>query len=112
MSKLTIEVTCYFLLPMRPKASPVGIRPRVGWVETWTVFPRSTSVARWSGAECRDFSPKSGIKSGFPDFDALLPGYEGFFGFCGWMVSPAASIVTNFSILAARVSGFLALCTR
>ena len=43
---------------------------------------------------------------------ALLPGYEGFFGFCGWMVSPAASIVTNFSILAARVSGFLALCTR
>jgi hypothetical protein len=33
-------------------------------------------------------------------------------GFFGWMVSPAASIVTNFSILAARVSGFLALCTR
>ena len=47
-----------------------------------------------------------------PDFAALLPGYEGFFGFCGWMVSLAASIVTNFSILAARVSGFLALCTR
>jgi hypothetical protein len=47
-----------------------------------------------------------------PDFAALLPGYEGFFGFCGWMVSPAASIVTNFSILAARVSGFLALWTR
>jgi hypothetical protein len=30
-------------------------------------------------------------------------------GFCGWIVSPRASIATNCSILRARVSGFLAL---
>ena len=45
-----------------------------------------------------------------------VPGYFltrlGALAFCGWIVSPLASIATNFAILAARVSAFLALWVR
>lgn len=84
-----------------------AFRPEVGWPD-WTVFPRSSKRSPYEAERNAGFLAQVRL----PDFAALLPRYEGFFGFCGWMVSPAASIVTNFSILAARVSGFLALCTR
>ena len=61
------------------------------------------------GARPRGTGPRRGHRAGAR---AGHPRLTGRTRLQGWIVSPAASIATNFSIRRARVSGFFAVCTR